>query len=233
MLFLLPFPNQELHGRKQSCLLYSTEQNTLLTHNPHEVVSHLEFPGVYRLTSFSSSSPRMFATHLPFSSLPKSVRSNSSCKIVMCAGIQRMCWSPFGSSPTRRDLRNITPFGAVWDHILQYWKQSKENPQRVMFLTYESMKEQPEVHMAEFLGCPFSAEEEESGLPDQILKLCSFDSRRNMEVNKNGRLQSVGVEKNTLFRRGEIGDWKNHLSAEMASRLDYSTQLLCDRTGLT
>lgn len=114
------------------------------------------------------------------------------------------------------------PFGPFWDQALEYWKQSKENPERVLFLRYEDMKEKPGVHLrqlADFLNCPFSADEEECGLVEEILKLTSFDNMSNLEVNKNGALAN-GMAKNAFFRRGEVGDWKNLLSSEMVQQLD-------------
>jgi hypothetical protein len=39
--------------------------------------------------------------------------------------------------------RGVNPYGPYWDHVLGYWKESLENPQNVLFLKYEEMKEQP------------------------------------------------------------------------------------------
>ncbi|XVF85757.1 hypothetical protein PTKIN_Ptkin17bG0142900 [Pterospermum kingtungense] len=73
---------------------------------------------------------------------------------------------------------------------------SLEKPQRVLFLKYEEMKKQPKaqlMRLARFVGCPFSLEEETSGVVDDILELCSFDNLSNLEVNKNGK-HATGVE---------------------------------------
>ncbi|CAI9767950.1 unnamed protein product [Fraxinus pennsylvanica] len=113
--------------------------------------------------------------------------------------------------------RGVTIYGPFWDHVLDYWKESMEKPYKVFFLKYEDMKECPTDNLrciAEFLGCPFSKEEEESGMVEQILKLCSFDTLSNLEINRTGKLSS-GEENKAFFRRGEVGDWKNHLPTEM------------------
>lgn len=127
-----------------------------------------------------------------------------------------------------RFCNGISLYGPFWDHVMEYWKLSLEIPERVMFLKYEDMKEQPQLHLrrvAEFLNCPFTADEEESRLGDQILKLCSFDHLSCLEVNR-------GEENNAFFRRGEVGDWNNYLSAEMVQKLDRITREKFCGTGL-
>jgi len=42
---------------------------------------------------------------------------------------------------------------------------------------------------------------------------------KNMEVNKSGGNQA-GVRNEAYFRKGSSGDWRNHLTPEMATRLD-------------
>lgn len=65
--------------------------------------------------------------------------------------------------------------------------------------------------------------EEESGLVDQILELCSFDHLSALEINKNGKLSS-GEENKAFFRRGVVGDWRNYMDDEMVERMDRITQ---------
>jgi len=72
------------------------------------------------------------------------------------------------------------------------------------------------------MGCPFSPEEEAKGVVNDISRLCSFDNLSNLEVNKNGK-SLVGTENNAYFRRGQVGDWMNSLTAEMIEKLDRIT----------
>lgn len=126
------------------------------------------------------------------------------------------------------------PFGPFWDQALEYWKQSKANPERVIFFKYEDMKEKPGVHLrrlADFLNCPFSVDEEESGLVEEVLKLTSFDNLSNLEVNKNGVLPN-GMANSAFFRKGEVGDWRNVLSCEMVQKLDRITEDKFSGSGL-
>ncbi|KAH0991278.1 hypothetical protein GBA52_002761 [Prunus armeniaca] len=91
-----------------------------------------------------------------------------------------------------------------------------------MFFKFEEMKEESTLHsrrLVEFLGCPFSLEEEALGVADDILRLCSFDNLSNLDVNKNGK-------------KGEVGDWMNYLTAEMVERLDCINEEKLQGSGL-
>lgn len=97
---------------------------------------------------------------------------------------------------------------------------------RIMFMKFEDMKRKPDLvlkEVAKFVGCPISKLEEEEGMVERILKLCSFENLRNLQVNRNGKLES-GEEHKAFFRHGEIGDCKNHLTDEMIQQLDSITE---------
>ncbi|KAF8378547.1 hypothetical protein HHK36_029890 [Tetracentron sinense] len=117
----------------------------------------------------------------------------------------------------------VHPFGSFHDHVLGYWKESLEKPQKILFLKYEELKKEPRAQMkklASFLGKPFVKEEE----VDKVLWRCSFDRLKNLEVNKNGVDPWVGMLHSSYFRLGNIGDWKNklHDRYEGATRPNYS-----------
>ncbi|XP_062162954.1 cytosolic sulfotransferase 5-like [Alnus glutinosa] len=230
------------------------QQHPLLTNNPHVLVPFLDInlyteTQVPDLTSFAS--PRLFSTHLPFVLLPASVKADSSaCKVVyLCRNPKDTFVSLWHFTnklrPTSQGTnsleeafdmfcKGVSLYGPYWDNVLGYWKKSLENPQKILFLTYEEMKEQPATNLrrlAEFLGCPLSPEENAQGVVDNILRLCSFDNLSNLEVNKSGKL-SAGEENNAFFRRGEVGDWMNHLTTEMMEKLDRITEEKFHGTGL-
>ncbi|PKI31030.1 hypothetical protein CRG98_048579, partial [Punica granatum] len=56
------------------------------------------------------------------------------------------------------------------------------------------------------MGVPFSEEEERNGVVEEIVKMCSLGSSRELEVNKTGR-SFAGIENKSYFRKGEVGDW--------------------------
>ncbi|XP_068644622.1 cytosolic sulfotransferase 12-like [Aristolochia californica] len=231
----------------------SYAQHQLLTASPHDLVSFVEL-GLYlnnqspNLTSIPS--PRLFATHMSFVSLPQSVR-DSNCRIVyLCRNPRdtfvslwffknKMTYKIQEPSPIEEEfemfLSGKSIYGPFWDHVLGYWKESKRNPQKVLFMHYEEMKREPELFtkkLAEFMGSPISPEEEREGTLKEIIKLCSFKNLSSLAVNKTGRTK-MGTDCNMFFRRGDVGDWINHLSPTMVERLDQLLQEKLHASGLS
>ncbi|XP_058216769.1 cytosolic sulfotransferase 15-like [Rhododendron vialii] len=208
---------------KRTC--YASTAHPLLTTNPHDCVPFFEFelfkkPPVADVDGLPS--PRIFATHIPYTSLPKSVL-DSGCKIVYVRSKEL----PPLSLEEAVDLfsRGIFGFGPFWDHVQGYWKASLECPERIFFITYEQMKRDTFVkvkRLAEFLGQPFSMEEEGERVVEEIIELCSFGKLRNLDVNKNGS-RNPDFKNDAFFRKGEVGDWKKHLTPQMVERLDQIT----------
>lgn len=212
----------------------------LLASNSHELVPFLEYKlfANHQIPDMSSlPRPHLLGTHVPIGALPDSVR-DSGCKIVY------MVRNPFDTfvsiwhfmSKLRPDsfgqlsfeegfdmyCRGTIGFGPYWDHMLGYWHESLRNPNKVMFLRYEEMKEDASFHLrklADFLGFPFSGEEEEEGVVEGIAKICSFEKMKELDVNKKGKGAIVDFENKNLFRKGVVGDWVNHFSPEMVERL--------------
>ncbi|KAK3438506.1 hypothetical protein EUGRSUZ_C03130 [Eucalyptus grandis] len=218
----------------------SQQRHPLLTQNSHDLVPFLElnlYLGQENPDLTAIASPRLFATHMPYSLLPQSVR-DSNCKLVyLCRNpkdtfvstwhfANRMRPEEKGQIPIQEGLdkfcRGVSVCGPYWDHVLGYHKASLDMPEKVLFMMYEQMRVDPHVHvrrLADFLGCPFSKEELRDGTVEGILKMCSFDNMSALEVNKRGKLWT-GAETKWFFRRGEAGDWVNYMSSEMGERID-------------
>ncbi|WJX92973.1 hydroxyjasmonate sulfotransferase [Trifolium repens] len=231
----------------------------LLTSNPHELVPFFEL-NVYVDTFFQFTKfnplkmfePRIFGTHIPFPSLAKSIKE-SNCRIIY------ICRNPYDtyvsywnymskitSSPSltpltiedefERYCKGICHVGPFWDHILSYWKESIARPNKILFLKYEDLKEDADFHVkkiADFLGCPFTQEEEISGVIENIINLCSFKKMKELEANKSGVLGSKNIEKKHFFRKAEIGDWVNYLSPSMVEKLSKIIEEKLSGSGLS
>ncbi|XVF88323.1 hypothetical protein PTKIN_Ptkin19aG0040700 [Pterospermum kingtungense] len=64
---------------------------------------------------------------------------------------------------------------------------SLETPERILFLKYEDLKEDITSSLKKlthFLNCPFSDDEIRRGVVEEISKLCSFDTLKNLEETR-------------------------------------------------
>ncbi|XP_038997215.1 flavonol sulfotransferase-like isoform X2 [Hibiscus syriacus] len=223
---------------------YNDSTTPLLFKVPHDIVPFMELHHAQFFTNRDRGIP-LLSTHVPYSSLPRSI-IESGCKIVyICRDPKDSFVSLYHFIARILISRNAQPlglyeafelfcegesfYGPYWDHVLGYWKASVEHPGRILFLKYEDMSDDTEFYVkkiAEFVGYPFSSEEQKNGVIERIVKMSSFEKLSNLEVNKTGVYgtpKTGFVENNTYFRKGKVGDWKNCLTAEMAAQLDQIT----------
>ncbi|KAK8940210.1 Cytosolic sulfotransferase 5 [Platanthera guangdongensis] len=229
----------------------------LLTLNPHECVPFLEvtLQGMNLSYVESMSSPRLLSFHLPPSMLPTSINDAfSNCRIIyVCRETKDVFTSSWHfyqtlmesvgmKSPLSDDFFESfcggrVPYGPIWEHVLEYWRESQQKPGKVLFLRYEEMIEDPRrilKMIAQFMGCEFSKEEENMGLVDKLVELCGFNRLSNIEENKNELIinENIKIKKSLYFRKGLVGDWANLLTPEMAQRLDEITREKFNGSGL-
>ncbi|KAK9055005.1 hypothetical protein SSX86_026084 [Deinandra increscens subsp. villosa] len=231
---------------------YNFFNHYLHKHGPQSTFPFLDAES-YPITDFTTlSHPRLFATHSAHTLLPPCISSGKF--VYVCRDPKDVLISKwlFMSKLRAKDLPTlsldvafelfclgVSEFGPFWEHVLSYWRASLESPEKILFLKYEEVKKQPEVvvrKLAAFMGKPLTSEEDEKGVVGEIVKLCSFESLRNLEVNKKG-VEKFGklveIEKRDFFRKGEIGDWKNYLSDEMKERIDGITDDKFRGSGLS
>ncbi|KAL2478140.1 Cytosolic sulfotransferase 15 [Forsythia ovata] len=230
------------------------KNHPLLTSNPHELVQFLEYK-LYANNQIPDLStlptPRLLATHMPLRSLPESVRESDSKLVYLCRNPfdtfvsiwHYLCKiRPESLGPLSLEeafdmyCKGVIGYGPYWDHMLGYWHQSFEKPHKVLFLKYEEMKEDTTFYMkklSEFLGFPFSSEEEKYGVIEEIAKLCSFEHLKELEVNKKGKGAIAHFENKNLFRKGVVGDWVNHFNPFMVERLTNIMEEKLAASGLS
>uniref|UniRef100_A0A7N0U9R5 Sulfotransferase n=1 Tax=Kalanchoe fedtschenkoi TaxID=63787 RepID=A0A7N0U9R5_KALFE len=231
----------------------------LLTTNPHDCFPFLEAHVCANYTtthlgddSMFPSDNNLYATHIPFSLLPVSVKDH--CKTVYVARDPKDVFISkwhFMSELRPKQLPPLTledalelfcdgvsHYGPYWNHALEYWKASLEHPEKVMFMKYEDIMREPSVQvkrLAHFMGQPFTEAEESDGEIEGIIRLCSFEHLSKLDVNtitSNPRAANFGVENKHFFRKGVVGDGKNKLSPQMIHRLDQITDQKLLATGL-
>ncbi|XP_042493212.1 cytosolic sulfotransferase 5-like [Macadamia integrifolia] len=234
------------------------QQHPLHIFNSHDLVPRMEWI-LYnnnlngdRISNLDIlPSPRLFSTHMPYTSLPQSVALSGSRIVYICRNTKDNLiswWHFINKIRSNNSLEPIkleeafemfckgkSSLGPFWEHVLGYWKASLERPQNVLFLKYGEMVAEPALHLiriAEFIGCSFSLMEEKQGVVDQIIKLCSFENLSNLEVNKTGTC-GIGIPNNAFFRQGKVGDSANYLTSEMLEQLDQITKQKWHGSGLT
>ncbi|WCJ34351.1 Cytosolic sulfotransferase 17 [Euphorbia peplus] len=227
----------------------NSSTSPLLTNLPHALVRNQEMllsVGHERDARFP-----LFSTHVPFKSLPKSILDSNNKIIYVCRDPKDVVVSLWHFSCNKKSeiitfeegyekfCNGVCEYGPYWDHLLGYWKASLEHPDRVLFLKYEDLKNDICFYVkkiANFIGCPFSLEEEKQGMVEKIAHLCSFENLSNLEVNKSkitNKYIPIQIENNLFFRKGEVGDWKNYFTPEMAERLDQITRDKFSGSGLS
>ncbi|KMS99819.1 hypothetical protein BVRB_1g016710 [Beta vulgaris subsp. vulgaris] len=236
------------------------KQSPLLNHNPHELVHALEalyggafdYPRPHHLDELPS--PRLFSTHLSYTSLPESIK-NSGCRVLY------ICRNPLDTlvslyyfslkfmkkqygedfkSPSMEDFfedfyDGRHPCGPFFEHVIGYWKASLEYPEKVLFLKYEDLKDDPTLHLkrlAKFISMPFSLQESQ-GVTKDIIDFCSIKNMKELEVNKSAEIVEKCFEKKSFFRKGEVGDWIHHFTPTMVERMNKLMEEKLEGTGLS
>ncbi|KAL8210936.1 hypothetical protein R6Q57_005373 [Mikania cordata] len=131
--------------------------------------------------------------------------------------------------------QGLSNFGPYWDHVLGYWKASLERPDSILLLKYEDLKRDPTSNLkrlADFIGYPFSVDEEKAGVVDNIIRLCSFKNMSNLEVNKTGKPNGGTLENRLYYRKAKDEDCKNYFTDDMKEKIDKLTDEKFSGTGL-
>ncbi|XP_068644113.1 cytosolic sulfotransferase 8-like [Aristolochia californica] len=225
------------------CASGNEDADPLVARNPHELIPCLEFeiyPEHPHLSLDKSASPRIFQTHFPYEILPESVKE-SSCKIVYIARNPAdtivSLWQftrkiSYGANISFGEAfdafcEGTVGYGPYFEHVMGYWNQRK----RVFFITYEELQEDPHSHvtrLAQFLGGDLGEEDVMN-----IVWRCSFERLSNVKANKGREdIHWSGYPYDAFFRRGVVGDWKNHLTEEMTQRLQRISDEKLEGSGL-
>ncbi|XP_030516940.2 cytosolic sulfotransferase 15-like [Rhodamnia argentea] len=236
---------------------FDISNTSLLTSSPHDLVPFIELrecvSNLMPELDVPAEQRRLFSTHIPYPYLPESVRRSDRRIIYICRNpldtvvsswhflleMARSEDQPGWSLEEHFETfcRGEVLFGPFWDHITGYWKECLERPHKVLFLKYEDLKEDTIGQLkkvAEFVGLPFAEEEEEGGVIEEITKMCSLNTLKNLEVNRSGKLSPANtvVEKRSFFRKGEVGDWVDHLTPSMVDHLNSIMQEKMSPFGL-
>jgi len=204
-----------------------------------------EVAGTFSMDSMDQvknlKSPRVIKTHLSIDMLPEQVLQKKA-KIIYVTRNPRDAVVSFYNH--WRILENYTGTFEVFlsafladvcgyytpfiQHVLGYW--NKKNDVKMLFLTYEEMKaDLPKVikRVADFLAKSLT-DEEVSTLADHLsFKNMSNNAAVNKEdvvefaikLHGGNSIQEAKSGGGKFMRKGEVGDWQNHLTEEQVSRM--------------
>ncbi|XP_078483065.1 amine sulfotransferase-like [Ciona intestinalis] len=116
-------------------------------------------------------------------------------------------------------MKGEVQFDCYFDHLNEWY--SHRNDSNVLFLLYEDMKQDPRngiLKVAKFLGEKYEEllMKENGKLMEKVLELSSFEHMKSRTIWEYPKRPA----NEPFIRKGVIGDWKNHLSAEQADGLD-------------
>ncbi|XP_077437727.1 sulfotransferase 6B1 [Vanacampus margaritifer] len=170
------------------------------------------------------SSPRLLGTHMHPDNIPASFYANKTKMLVIfrnpkdtLVSFYHFCNSnPVLPSQKSWDafygnfLSGEVPWGSYFDHALA-WEQKMADP-NVMIVTYEQLKQDLAKgvrHISSFVDAELS---------DAQVQLVSDGST--FAAMKESSQTSRGGMGNIFFRKGEVGDWRNHFTEEQSRTMD-------------
>ncbi|CAG9859342.1 unnamed protein product [Phyllotreta striolata] len=188
-------------------------------------------------------SPRFLKSHLPFQLLPKDLQ-----KIIYlmrnpkdtCVSLFYHCRLLHGfdvdfDTFCELFLDGAVIYGDLLDHCLEFW--SRRNEEHLLILRYEDLKVDTKSCVkliADFMGKSASDKEVE-----ELVDYIGFSKmRRNRSCNAEVLLNGKGGRKYFdemgchFIRKGEIGDWKNHMSPDIVGKFDEWIERKTYGTGL-
>lgn len=197
-------------------------------------------------------SPRSLKVHLPYNMTPGGEPHTTRIKYIYVARnpkdvcvsfwyfsqsqIQKFSPGNDSSIPWETffsDFFDVKSFGSIYggwmNHVLGWWKHRSEP--NILFIKYEDMKREPKKTvqtMAEFM---MGVENVTQELVEEVVHKSSFSSMwDDPTINKRKKEgASVGV---TFLRKGIIGDWKNHFTAEQNAKFEEKVGKVLKENGL-
>ncbi|XP_017289748.1 sulfotransferase 6B1 [Kryptolebias marmoratus] len=113
-------------------------------------------------------------------------------------------------------------WGSYFDHALA-WEKRMDDPD-VMVVTYEDLKQDLSAgirQVSTFFGFTLTDDQVQ-----QIAGASSFSAMKESSTNSHGNMGKV------IFRKGEVGDWKNHFTPEQSREMDEAFNKLLAGTKL-
>lgn len=194
----------------------------------NDVFPHLEEVGEQAVLALPE--PRLIKTHLPLARTPWS----SAARYIYVARNPFDCAVSFyhhtRGFPRHYDFADGTfdaffecfisgevDFGSYFDNLVS-WLAARGGP-NVLFLTYEDMLAAPAaatIAIGEFIGGDAALAVRDPEILARIVAHSSFDA---MRVDQGRWSSERRADMPAFVRKGVVGDWRSHFTAEQARRL--------------
>uniref|UniRef100_A0ACD5T7Z0 Uncharacterized protein n=1 Tax=Avena sativa TaxID=4498 RepID=A0ACD5T7Z0_AVESA len=222
--------------------------------NPHDCVNYLELTfarsaDVHGDVFAGIPSPRVLATHVPYSLLPARIAAEdgSGGRIVyICRDPKDALVSLWfftekkhaatgaaeanaGKPPKPYTIEEALElfcdgraiYGPQWHHVAGYWEASRRRPEKVLFLRYEEMLREPVENVRKLAEFMGCAFTDDEVATGMVKDIVELCS---IDALKNLEVNKSGTQKyvknELFFRKGVAGDWSNHMTPAMGERLD-------------
>ena len=188
--------------------------------------------------------PRAFRSHFPYDKFPTSSPPHSMpskfiyvmrnpkdvvvsyFKFLKLGWFKDLEWDQF----LNLFMAGHQPFGDYFDHILSWWAH-RDSP-NILFMKYEDMKKdlpQAVSKIASFLEVDLS--------PDIVQKIAELTTFEKMKADNTANFSwfkqlDDKQGKPEYLRKGKVGDWVTHLSAEQSAEIDKKCQEKFAGTGI-
>lgn len=185
----------------------------------------IEFFGPQKITDFDKApSPRFMGTHLHPDNIPETFYTNKTKMLVIfrnpkdtLVSYYHFCnnnpvlptvpsWDKFFSD----FMSGNVGWGSYFQHALA-WEKKMDDP-NVKIVTFEDLKQNLSSgvrQISSFFG--FSLTEAQV---EKISEGSTFNAMKKKSEKSHGNMTDV------IFRKGQVGDWKNHFSPEQSLEMD-------------
>ena len=184
-------------------------------------------------------SPRNVKTHVPYQMTPGGLPHTTGVKYIYLArnpkdlavsfyyhvrGFKHHHFTGTFSEYLQLFIEGKNAFGSWFDHVLGWW-QHKDSP-NILFIKYEDIKKDtPSVikEISDFMGCKLETE-----VIKQIAEQVQFERMKDNPAANFSWMAADRIPSEPPFmRKGVVGDWKNHFTAEESAMFDvlYSEKM--------
>ncbi|XP_062256728.1 sulfotransferase 6B1 [Platichthys flesus] len=184
-----------------------------------------------------SPSPRLLGTHMHPDNIPTTFNTKKTKMLVVFRNPKDTLVSFYHFSNNNPVLPSVkswesffsqfmsgeVPWGSYFDHALA-WEKRMNDP-NVMIVTYEGLKQDLSEGIRQisgFYGFPLTEAQVQ-----QVTEDSSFKAMKESAASSHGTMGSV------IFRKGEVGDWKNHFTPDQSREMDeaFNKHLAGTRMG--